>query len=328
MRCNLATIAAVVMIGLLAASCHSQPKPESYDPPGRLVDIGGRKLHLYCIGEGSPTIVLMAGGGAYSIDWALVQPKISEQTRVCSYDRAGLGWSDSGRADETVEQTVTDLHNLLRAAGEKSPYVLVGASIGGIYIRAYQHAYSDEVGGLVFSNSSNRVGMYVKGKTGLIWELTEDELRSAYPLPANAKGPAPTREDDPFDKLPAELQATRLWLDKRSWESWDPAKQGPASMLSWRAEFLREFQETDDIAQRPLGQLPVVVVSSEPATREEDRRKRDGAAARLDFLSSNTMHVTATGSGHEIHLYQPDTVEKALEQEMLAVRYKKALPRS
>ena len=82
---------------------------QEFPAPGRLLEVSGRKLHLYCTGKGSPTVVLMAGGGAYAIDWALVQPKLAAETRVCSYDRAGLGWSDPGPADETVEQTVSDL---------------------------------------------------------------------------------------------------------------------------------------------------------------------------------------------------------------------------
>src|SRR5207245_5039100 len=108
-------------------------------PPGRLVDIGGRKLHLQCSGKGSPTVILMAGGGAYSIDWALVQPKVAKSTRVCSYDRAGLAWSDPGPADETVEQTIGDLHALLRAAGDTGPSLLGGAWLGGLVLRADRH---------------------------------------------------------------------------------------------------------------------------------------------------------------------------------------------
>src|SRR5437016_5826314 len=94
------------------------PVSQVYEPMGRLIDIGGRKLHLDCSGNGSPTVILIAGGGGFAIDWALVQPGIAEKTRVCSYDRAGLGWSDPGPADETVEQTIGDLHALLRAGGE------------------------------------------------------------------------------------------------------------------------------------------------------------------------------------------------------------------
>jgi molybdate transport system substrate-binding protein len=297
------------------------PPSEGQPPPGRLIDIGGRKLHLHCSGTGSPTVILMAGGGAFSIDWALVQPRVADTTRVCSYDRAGLGWSDHGPADETVEQAIADLHALLRAVREKGPYVLAGASIGGIFIRAYQRAFPDDVAGLVFSNSSNRVGISVKGKVGLIWDLTEDEVRSAFPLPASVqKRPAPTRVGEPFDRLPPDLQAVRLWLDVRLWEQSDPATAGPDSILSWRKEFLREFEETDAGQMRPLGELPVIVVSSGPVAGESERQSRAGAGARLNFLSSNTAHVTATGSGHEIHLYQPDVVVQALVRAVSAIR--------
>ena len=161
----------LAVIGMLVATgqLHAQGRPsQGYPPPGRLIDVGGRKLHLDCAGKGRPTVVLVAGGGAFSIDWALVQPKVAQETRVCSYDRAGLAWSDPGPADETVEQTVSDLHILLKNAGEQGPYLLVGASIGGIYIQAYQRAFPKEVAGLVFSNSSNRVGRVVNGEPGLI----------------------------------------------------------------------------------------------------------------------------------------------------------------
>src|SRR5215468_11490953 len=117
-----------------------------------MVDIGGRKLHTKCEGKRTPTVILVAGGGAFSIDWALVQPKVAQETRVCSYDRAGLAWSDPGPSDEPVEQSISDLHLLLRNAAEKGPYLLVGASIGGIYAQAYQREYPREVVGLVFSN--------------------------------------------------------------------------------------------------------------------------------------------------------------------------------
>lgn len=313
-------VAAVLGLVLLAQGHTQAPVLQDYPPPGRMVDVGGRKLHLDCSGKGSPTVVLVAGGNAFSIDWSLVQPRIAETTRVCSYDRAGLAWSDPGPADETVEQTISDLHKLLGIAGEKSPYVLVGASIGGIFIRAYQRAYPDQVAGLVFTNSANRVGRLVNGKGGLIWDMTEDEIRSTYPMPASAKGPAPTRENDPFDRLPPSLQAVRLWIDVKLWQKWDPTKEDPGSILSWRKEFLKEFTETDEGMVRPLGVLPVIVLSSGPAASESERGSRNGAAARLDFLSSNTVHVTATGSGHEIHLYQPDLVVQTVVQAVSAIR--------
>jgi pimeloyl-ACP methyl ester carboxylesterase len=292
---------------------------QPYPAPGRLVGSGDRKLHLNCTGKGSPAVVLVAGGGAYSIDWALVQPRVAEITRVCSYDRAGLGWSDSGPADETVEQTVADLHAVLKAAGERGPYILTGASVGGIYIRAYQRAFPDEVAGLVFTNSSNRVAMKVADHIDLLWKFSEEQLRSVFPLPPSPHRPAPGKIGDPFDRLPSDLQPVRLWLDTRLQESSERRETGPESMLSWRKEFLREFEETD-AKERPLGNLPVVVVSSGPVANDAERQSRDGAAAAVDFLSSNTIHVTATGSGHEIHLYQPNRVIEALRQSISAVR--------
>jgi pimeloyl-ACP methyl ester carboxylesterase len=303
----------------ISAQSHAQGSASpGYPPPGRLVDIGGRKLHLFCSGQGSPTIILAAGGGAFSIDWALVQPKVAGTTRVCSYDRAGLGWSDPGPAEETVEETVGDLHLLLRSAGEKGPFILVGASVSGIFIRAYQHAFPDEVAGLVFSNTSHRIGFNVKGKTGLIWDFSEDELRSAFPLPPSAtKGPAPTREGDPFDRLPPDLQKVRLWLDVRLWEKSDPAKAGPESLLSWRMEFLREFQE-QETAEHPLASTPVIVLASDSNATDPEHKRRQMNG--LVSLSSNSVHIVASGSGHEIHLYQPDVVVQALVRCVLAVR--------
>jgi pimeloyl-ACP methyl ester carboxylesterase len=185
--------------------------------------------------------------------------------------------------------------------------VLVGASIGGIFIRAFQHAYPRDVAGLVFSNSSNRVGLTVGSKTGLLWDLTEAEIQSGFPLPPAVKSSTPpVRESSPFDRLPPELQDVRLALDVQRWERWHPTSMRPDSMLSWRREFLREFAEMQ--VEHPLGALPVVVVSSQPAAGEREARSRTGAAAALDFLSTNTTHITATESCHEIHLCQPDKV--------------------
>jgi pimeloyl-ACP methyl ester carboxylesterase len=316
---------AILLASIAAAQAHAQAVAmKEYPPPGKLVDIGGRKLHLFCEGKGGPTVILMAGGGAFSIDWALVQPKVAKDTRVCSYDRAGLAWSDPGPVDETVEQTVSDLHALLKTADERGPFLLVGASVGGIYIQAYQRAFPKEVAGLVFTNSSNRIGRLVNGKPGLIWELTEQQIRSTFPLAASDKGPAPTSEDDPFGRLPPDLRSARLWLDYKLWQKWEPAKETPDSTLSWRKEFLTEFAEADT-GKKPLGALPVVVISSEPPANESQRHARDEAAPRLDFLSSNTIHVTAAGSGHEIHLYQPDVVTKVLLDAVLAIRTGKSL---
>src|SRR3984957_3946145 len=104
-------------------SAADQPVPA---PPGKLVDVGGRKLHLYCTGQGSPTVVLEAGAGGFSIDWALVETEIANTTRVCSYDRAGYGWSDPGPQWDTVEQVAHGRETALKNEPEHSPCVLAG----------------------------------------------------------------------------------------------------------------------------------------------------------------------------------------------------------
>jgi pimeloyl-ACP methyl ester carboxylesterase len=240
---------------------------------------------------------------------------------VCSYDRAGLAWSDAGPADETVEQTSSDLHALLQAAGERGPYVLVGASIGGLYIRAYQRQFPSEVAGLVFTNSSNRVGFAANGVSGLLWNLSEDQIRSAFPLSSPPASP-PSTEGEPFNRLPAGLQATRLQADVKLWETGRHTPARPDSLLWWRREFIREFNETE--TGTPLDALPVVVISSDPIVADPAHRTRDGAAARLAFLSTDTTFVVAVGSGHEIHLFQPDTVVRAIETIHAAVRNRPA----
>jgi pimeloyl-ACP methyl ester carboxylesterase len=114
---------AVIVLGILALAPSLYGQTPDYQPPGRMVDVEGRSMHIHCSGSGNPTVVLEGGGGAFAIDWALVQPQLAASTSVRSYDRAGLGWSDRGPAYETDEQTVSDLHNLLQAAGEKGPFV-------------------------------------------------------------------------------------------------------------------------------------------------------------------------------------------------------------
>jgi pimeloyl-ACP methyl ester carboxylesterase len=132
----------------------------SYPPPGQLFDVGGYRLHLYCTGEnsdGQPTVVLETGLGglATSPGWAWVQPEIAKTTRVCAYDRAGLGWSDPGPRPRDAQHIAAELHALLQNSHTPGPYVLVGWSYGGLYVRAYANQYRGEVAGLVLIDSSS-----------------------------------------------------------------------------------------------------------------------------------------------------------------------------
>lgn len=132
----LAGLAGLVIILLLAGATYqfiaTKIDERKYPPPGRLVDVGGYRLHLHCMGEGTPTVVLDAGLGGGVPDWSTVQPEVSKFARACSYDRAGVAWSDSGVTPRTSKQVVAELHALLGNAGVRVPYVLVGHSIAGI----------------------------------------------------------------------------------------------------------------------------------------------------------------------------------------------------
>jgi pimeloyl-ACP methyl ester carboxylesterase len=126
-------------------------------PQGQRVDVGGYELYLYCTGEnqeGKATVVLESGLGATSAVWGRIQPEVAKTMRVCSYDRAGMGWSDPGSQPRDAKHIAQDLHTLLANAGIPGPYVLVGWSYGGLYIQEYAGLYGDEVAGLVLIDSS------------------------------------------------------------------------------------------------------------------------------------------------------------------------------
>ena len=142
---SLITLAA----GAIAKSNLAKQNPA----PGQLVDVGGYKLHINCMGKGSPTVILESGQGDYSLTWAYVQPQIAKITRVCSYDRAGLGWSDPSPNPRTASKQVEELHTLLVNSAVQGPYVLVGHSRGGMLVRMYAHNYPNEVISMVLVDS-------------------------------------------------------------------------------------------------------------------------------------------------------------------------------
>src|ERR687894_758395 len=127
----------------------------SHPPIGQMVDVGGYKLHISCEGAGSPTVLLDAGAGAPGLAWAQVQPTVASSTRVCTYDRAGLGWSEQSPRPRSAEVMVDELHTLLTNAGIAGPYVLVGHSLGGLVVRQYAHAYPAGVAGIVMVDAAH-----------------------------------------------------------------------------------------------------------------------------------------------------------------------------
>ena len=135
-------------IATVSAATRSGPIASS----GRMVDVGGRNLYLECTGTGSPTVILQAGLGGASSTWARIAPEVAASTRVCAYDRAGHGRSDEAGPQDGIA-LAADLHTLLERAGVTEPYVLVGHSSGGAYVRVFADRYPDQVAGMVLLDS-------------------------------------------------------------------------------------------------------------------------------------------------------------------------------
>ena len=144
-----ALIVILAVVGYVYEHYASAQDMKRYPPPGQLMQVENHELHLYCTGNGSPTVILEAAAQSSSLDWALVQPSITQLTRVCSYDRAGFGWSELGSQPRTAQQAAFELHSLLNEAGEQGPYILVGASYGGHIVRIFAHDYPEQVSGVI-----------------------------------------------------------------------------------------------------------------------------------------------------------------------------------
>lgn len=312
------TLLTALILWLGPHSAFAQPTTLG-PPPGRLVDIGGHKLHLYCTGAGAPTVVLEAGASAFAIDWQLVQPEIARNNRVCAYDRLGHGWSDANTG--TDAHVIGNLHSLLQQSGERPPFVLVGASRGGLFVRMYQAKYPNEVVGLVLVDPTHEERLYTmfEGRTLPIASLTTEQLRTTIPLAGYVKVPRRSAQDGrPFDLLPPELYEARLALD---WKLIGSVPDSVSYDLVWQhAEadrsilaYLREQRRTN---KRPLGNLPVVIL-----TRGVDSdNERIMAYDELSKLSSNSRHTVVIGSGHEIHLFKPEVVIEAIHDVVHAAR--------
>ena len=303
---------------------HNALQPELPPAPGRLIDVGGRRLHLLCSGKGSPTVILEAGASSFAIDWTLVQRDVANGSRTCSYDRAGMGWSDPVSPATRASSTV-DLHTLLDKAGERGPYVLVGASRGGLLVRSYLESYPADVAGLVFVDPSteDRLFTMIDGKAIAIAEVTAEQLRTTFPRQTIAVPRRRPQTGAPFDRLPAELYRVRVRLDERLIASAPDSVSAEivgASQESERA-FLARLLATRKV-QFPLGTRPTVVL-----TRGDERNEgREASHAALARLSSNSRHSIVAGSGHEIHLFEPPAVITAIGDVVRAVRAHSTLP--
>lgn len=305
-------------------------------PTGNLIDIGGRKLHLVCQGKGSPTVILESGAGEFSFDWALVQPKISRTTRVCAYDRAGYAWSDMSPGFEQFSFVAHDLHELLRKARIRPPYVLVGHAFGALYARNYQRRFPQEVAGLVLLDPTpeedTQVVMF--GKTVSLIDMADHDLKAwpVRPFAPSRTSPPPHRASlpgttggsigPPFNKLSVRLQASRAWALNRLFDELDAltAEQALAVMESERSTLADLYDDRHNPNITPL-KIPLIILSRGKDTTPETV----GMQNELTRLSSNTIHRTANDSGEQIEIEDPDLVNWAVQKMIRAVRTSKQL---
>jgi pimeloyl-ACP methyl ester carboxylesterase len=292
------TLLALGIVGATVAGSRSAKAQDSADtpplpPPGRFVDLGGWRLHLNCTGvvrPGQPTVILEAGLGDFSVEWSLVQPAVAGFARVCSYDRAGDGWSDIGPSPRTLHQIIYELHTLLDRAGERQPYMLVGYSYGGRLAQLYRSSYASDVVGMVLvePGADDPKRMTADGRV-----VRSSSLTTGRPIPAvKTSGPllvesippqalaqiraglADGRQhanDPPRDKLPADAQSMRTWALGR-------VGHVLAAVNPFESEELAALRTREQNDRRSLDTLPLLVI----ARGRADESVPDAAAVEME----------------------------------------------
>ena len=290
-----------------------------YPPPGQLVDVGGHRLHLQCVGQGSPTVVLDAGLGAFSLDWGAVQPEIVTTTRVCAYDRAGLGWSEPGPRPRSPRQFADELHTLLTNAGIQGPYVLVTHSISGKTARLFASQHPNQVAGIVLVDARH--------------ESVDDHLTPEQVAAEDAQ----QQQFQDMIKWMARFGLVRL-LWAPAWPSMLPGSENlspesrstigvlqarPQQIESALAEGQSRMESNSLLrAAGPLGDKPLVVLASAQTIDNVPFWKE--AQETMAGLSSNSRLIVVP-SGHAIHFEQPAQVVESIRHVVNAARTGKPL---
>ncbi len=266
-------------VGGLYQVTTSAPQDEAGRVPGRLVDVGGYRLHLDCAGTGSPTVVLLNGLGETSPQWARIRPVIATSTRVCAYDRAGQGWSEDSPNPADATNAATDLHALLTAAGEPGPYVLAGHSSGGIHALAFTDRYPSDVAGMVLIDSASPRQL----------ELVTS-FAGEYQFLRRALAPAPTVFRFGLGHLTQSMSTPVLPGDAgRRAAVFANSPRGVANLRAEQAALPESFRQARSLTT--LGSTPLVVLT---ARDNVDHKPGWGAAQdQLAALSTTTRHTVA-----------------------------------
>ena len=308
-----------VAAGVLYQFVGARRSARLYAPPGTMIDVGGQQLHLVSAGNGRPTVLFESGIAASSLSWARVRPAVAAFTSACAYDRAGLGWSDPGRAPRTVARMVAELRAVLANAASGGPAILVGHSFGALLVCAYASAHPADIAGLVLLDPPSEwhpmTGQRARLLRGGIQLSRVGELlarvgvvRACLALLAGGTPGIPRRFVRVFGPTAART-LERLVGEVRKL----PPDLHPVVQALWcqpkcfraMADHLAVLEETTAAVDRviSLADLPLVVITSgdqSPDTLEQHRR--------LAQRSSRGRHMVATNSGHWIQFDEPDLV--------------------
>jgi pimeloyl-ACP methyl ester carboxylesterase len=260
-------------------------------------------MHMVCIGEGSPTVILEAGAGHFSATWARVQPMVAQSTRVCAYDRAGYGWSESGPEPRDAEHIAAELHSLLDQAGIDPPYVLVGHSLGGIYARVYDVHYPGEVDGMALVDATHPDNWMRQGESiqalqtaaNVSTVLARIGLMRLFFAGQNFAVPEPHN---------AALKA-----DIASAQYWDTQRADAAAMEATTAE---------GRASGELGDLPLAVVAAGEYPDGPGKDIKFSLQHELAALSTNSSYQEIAGANH-ISLVTNEPYARLVSQAILRV---------
>lgn len=298
--------------------------PTRFPSPGKLYRIEGAEIHLRCSGSGDVPVILEGGSGMWSLDWYEVQETLAKTTMVCSYDRAGHGWSDFGKQPRSVKQLVNELHALLTAAELPKPFIMVGASFGGPIIQLYEQQYPEHVAGLILLDArpKNYLESFREVRPAAIEEHISRQrlIAKLYELGLLASI-VKLQGQVEFSERPQNLRTTYQDLGRLTKHAAASAYEALADEISER-----QMQRISSIGDKPLtviahgkptmfqGQLGLT--ESEAEQLEDIWRKEQEA---LVHLSTNSEFLVAENSGHLICIEQPDVVIEAVKK-MMEVR--------